>query len=279
MPLEPFYFRTWVERYHVKGEDLGSIPRSTPRTAATTASRRSTRTGDGREELLRAEDVQPLLALPVHAGLPGRRDVREPGRRRARRQATASAAATASRPALTAAATSTRRRTPSTSAASATTGSRQGADHRLLRDLPDGRAQARRPQGPERPDPRFPARERRSRCSSRRWPRARRPTTTASTARSGKERAMERRPHRRPGLHVPERDGAPVEHPDRPLPVPHRARRRGVHPRLARAGLQRRGGEADLPARPPDRARVSSSSRRCRCSSTSATRSGPSRCT
>ena len=58
---------------------------STRPTAATTASRSSTGRRR-RQELLRAEAVQPLRALAVRAGLPGGRDLREPGRRGAGRQ-------------------------------------------------------------------------------------------------------------------------------------------------------------------------------------------------
>ena len=61
------------------------------------------------QDVLRAEAVQPLRGLAVRAGVPGRRDLREPGRRRAGGQdRTASAAATACRRARTAAASSIR---------------------------------------------------------------------------------------------------------------------------------------------------------------------------
>ena len=49
---------------------------------ATTASRIATRTGR-LEELLRSQAVQPVRPLTLRPGLPGRRDLREPGRRRA----------------------------------------------------------------------------------------------------------------------------------------------------------------------------------------------------
>src|SRR5215203_5171511 len=54
-------------------------------------------------------------------------------------------------------------------------------------------------------------------------------------------------------LHVSERAGAPVEHPDRPLPVHYRAGGRRLHPGVARASVQLRGGEADVSASPADR--------------------------
>ena len=71
VPLEPFYFRTWVERYHVAGGRSGAPGRRLPerrlrRLPGEVRRRRR------RQELLRPEALQPLRALPLHAGLPGR---------------------------------------------------------------------------------------------------------------------------------------------------------------------------------------------------------------
>ena len=85
VPLEEGCFRTWVERYRVdprrsRAPDRGLARRRVRRLSRDRQARRRT------EGVLRAQDVQPVRGLTLHAGVPGRRDVREPGRRRARRQ-------------------------------------------------------------------------------------------------------------------------------------------------------------------------------------------------
>ena len=75
VPDEPSYFRTWVERYHVP-PPTSSIRTSTPPTAGYDGFPAPTTRRTG-QELLRPEAVQPLRALAVRAGVPGRRDLRE----------------------------------------------------------------------------------------------------------------------------------------------------------------------------------------------------------
>ncbi len=85
---------------HRRARLLPHVGRALRGRTATTPSTRSSTSPDGgydgfprdrpagrrREGLLRAEAVQSLRALAVRAGLPGGRDVREPRRRRPRRQ-------------------------------------------------------------------------------------------------------------------------------------------------------------------------------------------------
>ena len=85
VPLEEGCFRTWVERYQVDPHDLLAPDRGLAQRRVRRFSRdRQTRRRP--ESVLRAQDVQSVRRFTLHAGVPGRRDVREPGRRRARRQ-------------------------------------------------------------------------------------------------------------------------------------------------------------------------------------------------
>ena len=66
------YFRTWIERYHVADLRLSTHVDSPDGGKQGFPLNQEQR----RQELLRAQDVQSLRRFPVHAGLPGRRDVR-----------------------------------------------------------------------------------------------------------------------------------------------------------------------------------------------------------
>ena len=81
---EPIYFRTWVERYHVNMSDPDHPIVDSPNGGINGFPEKYRRRR--REDLLRAEDVQPLRGFAVHAGLSGRRDVPDQRRRRAHRQ-------------------------------------------------------------------------------------------------------------------------------------------------------------------------------------------------
>ena len=119
VPREPYYFRTWVERYVIAadGETMVDSPNGGIGGFPPPAHR------EGHPaHLLRPQAVQPVRQSALRPGLPGGRHLRD--RRTAWcwwTRTTASAAATASRPAPTAPGTSTRRSTPRTSAPSATT--------------------------------------------------------------------------------------------------------------------------------------------------------------
>ena len=108
----------------------------------------------------------------------------------------------------------------------------------VRRDLSDRRAAARGSQEPEGSDPRVPAHAQGAGAQAadgdRREGLLQRARRLGPVARRRTGDARRRR------LHVSERGRAPVERPDRPLPVHHRARRRRVHPRVARARVQRR---------------------------------------
>ena len=107
VPREPYYFRTWVERYHVDPERHRAPGTWTRPTAASTASPSATSPATA-QELLRAQAVQPLRRFALRAGLS--RWAPPSSARTAWcwwTRTTAWAAATACRPAPTAAATST----------------------------------------------------------------------------------------------------------------------------------------------------------------------------
>ena len=225
------------------------------------------------QELLRAEDVQPLRALAVRPGVPGRRDLRVAGRRRAGRQELL--------PRLPLLRAGLPLRLPLHRPAHLDRGQVHAllpphharAHHRLLRDLPHRGAGARRPEGPQGPDPRVPAHaqgpgaqaadghrvegllQRLARSErAARMPGLERGAGTSGPI--GRAIASDGASARRRGLHVPERDGAPVEHPDRALSLHHRPGRGRLHPGLARARVPGRGGQADLPAGAAHGARV-----------------------
>jgi hypothetical protein len=81
---EAYFFRTWVERYHVDPLDMNHPIVDSPN-GGMDGFPETYPDGQG-EDLLRAEDVQSLRGFAVHAGLPGRRDVPDQGRRRPDRQ-------------------------------------------------------------------------------------------------------------------------------------------------------------------------------------------------
>ncbi len=126
--------------------------------------RREVPSGRRLEELLRPQALQPLRPLALRPGVPGRRDLREPGRRGAGRQELL--------PRLPLLRAGLPLRLPLHRPADPHGGQvlallppdHEGAHHRVLRDVPDRGPGARRPQGPEGPDPRVPARRTRSRC-------------------------------------------------------------------------------------------------------------------
>ncbi len=140
------------------------------------------------EELLRPEALQPLRALAVRPGLPGGRDVREPGRRRPRRQDVL--------PRLPLLRAGLPVRLPLHRPADEhgrqvhplLPPDHEGPDDGLLRDLPDGRAAARRPEGPEGPDPRVPEDAQGPGPEAPDGDRRRRSGTPASTGRCGSDR-------------------------------------------------------------------------------------------
>lgn len=162
VPREPFYFRTWVERYHIPDHATMPTPRRrrarrwTRRTAATTAFPSAT-TWPGTPRASSCQYVQPLRALPLRAGLPGGRHIREPRRRRAGGQGLLPGP---SRPRA-----GLSLRLPLHRPAHEHGGQVQpllpphheGPDHRLLRGLPHRGPPARRPEEPRgshpRPDP------------------------------------------------------------------------------------------------------------------------------
>ena len=203
------------------------------------------RRGDGSQELLRPQAVQPLRALALRAGLPGRRDVREPGRRRAGGQdllprlpllrAGLPLRLPLHRPAHQA---------RSTSAPSATTASRRGSPPPAARPARPRRGMLGDLKNPKDPIHEFLRTHKvqvlKPQMATGLEDLLQRPRRLGAVGRA----PMESMPARRRRVHVPERDGAPVEHPDRALPVHHRPGGGRLHPRLARARLPRRGGEA-----------------------------------
>ena len=260
VPLEPFYFRTWVERYHVPegpGTRGGGHPDVDSPNGGYDGFPERYHARRRLQELLRAEALQPLRALALRPGLPGGRDLREPRRRGAGGQdllprlpllrAGLPLRLPLHRPA------DPHRRT-----------SARLCYHRITKGLttaccetcPTGGAHARRPEEPERPDPRVPARRTRSRCSSRRWRPGRRPTTTASTARCGREATMESILHAVEGFMYPNE----VELQWSLLIVLYPFITGLVAGAFILASLERvfnvAGGQADLPPGAADRARL-----------------------
>ena len=140
---EPYYFRTWVERYHVDPLDMDHPMVDSPN-GGIDGFPESYPDGKTRQDLLRAEDVQPLRRLAVHAGVPGRRDVPDQRRRRADRQGLLPRlpllrAGLPVRLPLHRSADAT----PPTSARSAITGSRRGCSRRAARPARPARGRSR----------------------------------------------------------------------------------------------------------------------------------------
>ncbi len=71
-------FRTWVERYHVTDTEMTNARSDFARRRQ---GRFSGSPGGRGQVLLRPQNVQPLRRLALHAGVPGGRDVHQPGRR------------------------------------------------------------------------------------------------------------------------------------------------------------------------------------------------------
>ena len=152
------YFRTWVERYADRRRT--SSPRSTRPTAAWTASR-------SRHPSTSRASSSPSSATTASIR-PASRSARSappssaPTASCSWTRATASAAATACRPARTAAATSSRE-ADGRQVHALLPPHHPGTDDRLLRELPDRRAPAGRFQESQGPDSRIPASTTRSR--------------------------------------------------------------------------------------------------------------------
>ena len=148
------YFRTWVERYEVPE---GNATRTSIRpTAPSTASRLPKH--DRRQELLRAQALQPLRRFALRAGLPGGRHLRQPGRRGAGGQELL--------PGLPLLRAGLPLRLPLSASRDRDGGQvhpllpphHQGTDHGLLRELPHRRAAAGGFQESQGPGARIPAR-------------------------------------------------------------------------------------------------------------------------
>ena len=85
VPLEEGCFRTWVERYQVDPHDLEHPIVDSPN-GGYDGFPEIDRPGDGLKVFFVPKMCNHCVRFTVHAGVPGRRDVRESGRRRARRQ-------------------------------------------------------------------------------------------------------------------------------------------------------------------------------------------------
>jgi len=242
VPLESYYFRTWVERYHVRtaniehpevdspngGYDgfparytLGTDPRTSsyPNSATTALTRRAPRSARGRhlrQPRRSRPGGQDLLSwLPLlRAGVPVRLSIHRPTDHDCR-QVFASA-----------------------------TSDHEGPHHRLLRDLSHRRAHC---WGPERPEG-FPSTRS---CVPIKIQVLKPQMATGAKAYyngldgsgtiGGGHGVVDPRRRR---VHVSQRDRVAVEHPDRALPVHHRPGGRRVHSRVpgARVPMSRKCG-------------------------------------
>ncbi len=252
VPLEDGYFRTWVERYRVDPDDPEHPLVDSPN-GGYDGFPEIENPGGRMQDVLRAQDVQPLRGLAVHAGLPGGGDVRQ------RRTAWCSIdkdRCVGCRYCVQACPYGCRFIDPRTHTADKCT----LCYHRITKGLttacaevcPTGARQLVDFKNPEGSRCTSSSARTRFTCSSRSWPRAPRFTTTAWMARFAEGDDM-------PGV-----DG--FIYPNEielqwsvlivALSVPDGTRGRRVHPGLARARVQRGRGAAHLPPRPSDRAGV-----------------------
>ena len=240
VPREPFYFRTWVERYIIQTErrNRGRQPQRRHRRLPASAKRNG-----HPADLLRAQAVQPLREPAVRAGLPGGGDLHHAGRRGAGGQGLLHRL-----PLLHPGLPVRRALPPSPSRKTAEKCTfcyhrvTQGAGAGLRRGVSHRGADLRRVHAAQQPLARF--------MRFRRDP-------GAEAAPEHRAQGLLRQPRRGGeigmdpsfnaargaaaghGLHLPQRVRAAVEPADRRLPVPHRTGGGRLHPGVARAGLQR----------------------------------------